>query len=53
MSIKIEEVIEEGKTILPACPIDGQVTGIYTDVQKIVAALIVTTMLYKKRMTDD
>ena len=34
MSIQIEEVIEEGKTILPACTIDGQVTGIYTDVQK-------------------
>ena len=34
MSIQIEEVIEEGKTILPACMIDGQVTGIYTDVQK-------------------
>ncbi len=34
MSIQIEEVVEEGKTILPACTIDGQVTGIYTDVQK-------------------
>ena len=34
MSIQIEEVIEEGKTILPACTIDGQVMGIYTDVQK-------------------
>ena len=34
MSIKLKEVIEEGKTILPACTIDGQLTGIYTDVQK-------------------
>ena len=34
MSIQIEEVVEEGKIILPACTIDGQVTGIYTDVQK-------------------
>ena len=26
--------MEEGKTVLPACTIEGQVTGIYTDVQK-------------------
>ncbi|MFF5995816.1 LytTR family transcriptional regulator DNA-binding domain-containing protein [Lysinibacillus sp. KU-BSD001] len=34
MDIQLEAVFEDGKMILPACQIEGQVTGIYTDVQK-------------------
>lgn len=34
MDIEIREVMDEGKTILPACTLKGQIIGIYTDIQK-------------------
>lgn len=35
MGFKIEAVMDEGKVLLPACTVDGQIAGIYTDIQKI------------------
>ena len=34
MEIQLEEVLEEGTVILPACKIEGNIVGIYTDVKK-------------------
>jgi ABC-2 type transport system ATP-binding protein len=34
MVIELEAVMDEGKTILPACTLEGQIIGIYTDIQK-------------------
>lgn len=34
MVVKVEAVMDGGKTILPACTLEGQIIGIYTDIQK-------------------
>lgn len=34
MEIQLEVVLEEGTVILPACKIEGEIIGIYTDVKK-------------------
>lgn len=34
MGVELKAVMEEGKTILPACTLEGQIIGVYTDIQK-------------------
>lgn len=34
MGMQLKEVVVEGKRMLPDCTIEGQLTGIYTDIQK-------------------
>ena len=35
MVVQLEEVVVEGKRMLPDCTIEGQLAGIYTDIQKV------------------
>lgn len=53
MEIILKEIRDEGKTILPASTLEGQIIGVYTDIQKI--QLILEQMQekgYVHQMTD-